>query len=46
LCKTKLHLKREIHLGNPAFQKVLSDTSDKKSNLIRFDNQSLGGTKK
>jgi hypothetical protein len=27
--KTKLHLKREIHLGNPAFQFFLSDTSGK-----------------
>jgi len=27
--KTKLHLKREIHHGNPAFKKFLSDSSEK-----------------
>jgi hypothetical protein len=29
--KTKLHLKREILYGDPAFQKVLSDTSGSKT---------------
>jgi hypothetical protein len=35
--KTKLHLKREILYGDPAFQKVLSDTSDLKEKNSIFE---------